>query len=494
MNIFRKLRWQLTFSYTIVTVCAFLVVVLILGGILLPRIFIHDNILTPEGIIYVLRENSYPLWSHILSETPIDSRLVRLLLVESSATITSDDILRIGSIRFSVQTMATMRGLVIGADGILLGTTGHIDVPNLVIGQPFDPTVYQGLEAPFQAAMAGETDAKRLYSIFGHDKRYLLALPIFDEAGGEGSKVVGVIVAVIESFPTQEDIPAHILKIASRSLIIFLLGIGIMGALFGYIFSNRLDRRFNRISTITDLWSAGDFSRYIEDTVGDEITQFTQHLNHMANQLQNLLLRRQEMAISEERNRLARDLHDSAKQQALAASFEIGTALSLYDRDAESAKKHLVEADVLVDSVRKELTNLVDELRPQSVEGQEFSEIMKEYALDWSQRSGIELSMSIEEGETLSLETREILFRIAQEALANVARHSSASKVDLSIKNEGQSICLIIKDDGCGFDASVPHPGIGLRSMRERAETIHGSFHLESIPGQGTQVSVTLPK
>jgi len=92
------------------------------------------------------------------------------------------------------------------------------------------------------------------------------------------------------------------------------------------------------------------------------------------------------------------------------------------------------------------------------------------------------------------LVTREILYRIAQEALANVARHSSASKVDLSIKNEAQGINLIIQDDGCGFELSSPRSGVGLKSMRERAEVIGGSFHIESTPGQGTQVSVTLPK
>ena len=69
----------------------------------------------------------------------------------------------------------------------------------------------------------------------------------------------------------------------------------------------------------------------------------------MARQLQGLLRTRQDMAVSEERNRLARDLHDSAKQQALAASFELGTALTLYERDPQEAKKHLAEADTLVD-------------------------------------------------------------------------------------------------------------------------------------------------
>ena len=494
MNIFRKLRWQLTLSYTLVTVCAFLVVILIMGAILLPRFFIPDNILTPEGIIDVLQKSQDPLWSHILSQSPVDTRLVRLLLEDSGGTITSNDILRIGSLQFFVRTTAAMHALVIGADGTLLGKTSHIDSPSISLGQAFDPGVYQGLEAPFNAAMEGQTDTKQLYSIFGDDKRLLLALPIFDETEGNRNLVAGVIVVILESFPTQEDIPAHILNIAGRSLIIFLLGVGIMGAIFGYIFANRLDMRFNRISTITDLWSSGDFSKYIEDTSGDEITQFTQHLNNMAKQLQNLLLRRQEMAISEERNRLARDLHDSAKQQALAASFELGTALTLYDRDSEEAKKHLVEADALVDSVRKELTNLVDELRPQSIEGQEFSEVLKEYGAEWSQRSGIELKTNVEEGEELSLETREILFRIAQEALANVARHSSASSTELSLEYGAKTVTLMISDNGRGFDTSLAHRGIGLRSMQERAEVIGGSIIIESVLNKGTKVSVTLPK
>ena len=140
------------------------------------------------------------------------------------------------------------------------------------------------------------------------------------------------------------------------------------------------------------------------------------------------------MAVSEERNRLARDLHDSAKQQALAASFELGTALTLYERDPQEAKKHLTEADTLVDSVRRELTNLVDELRPQSMDGDDFSETLKGYGAEWSHRSGIKLNVHVEEAdENLQPVIRETLFRIAQEALANIARHSSASQAEISL-------------------------------------------------------------
>ena len=227
--------------------------------------------------------------------------------------------------------------------------------------------------------------------------------------------------------------------------------------------------------------------------MGDEITQLGQRLNRMAEQLKILLRRRQEMAVSEERNRLARDLHDSAKQQALAASLELGTALTLYERDPKEAKTHLVEADALVDAVRKELTNLVHELRPQAMDGQDFSEILKEYAFEWSQRNGIELEFNVTGIVELSFEPRETLFRIAQEALANVARHSAASYAEICLEYGTGKVIMTIKDNGRGFEPQAPHAGVGLASMRERAEACGGTLTVESAPGQGTQIGVSLP-
>ena len=494
MNIFRKLRWKLTFNYTVVTVSAFLVVLLILVGIVLPRIFIPSNTFSPEVMIEILKENSTPLWSHILSQSPVDTELIALLMKESDMTITSNDFLRIGSVQVSVRTVAQWRALIVGTDGRLLGKSDFSFPTSFVVGQPFDLAQVQGLEAPFKAALAGDTDPSHLYTVFEPNKRFTLALPIFNYVPVSEYRVVGVIVLIVDSLPTQADIPSHILNIAGRSLLIFLLGTGIMGAIFGGFFARGLTTRFNRLFTTIDAWSMGDFSKFIDDTTGDEISQFSQRLNNMAKQLQELLRRRQDMAVSEERNRLARDLHDSAKQQALAASFQLGTALTLYDRDPQIAKKHLVEADALVDSVRNELTNLVHELRPQSMDEQDFSETLKEYAAEWSQRSGVELNSNIEGNDGMSLETREALFRIAQEALANIARHSSARCADLNLEYGTKTITMIIKDDGRGFDKSVQHGGIGLSSMQERAEVLGGSFNIESSPEQGTKIVVTLPR
>ena len=498
MNIFHQLRWKLTLSYTIVTVCAFLVIILILGGILFAQIFVPRNVLSPEGMIDNFMKgrdlSTYPVWSQILSQSPVDLNLVELYAKDAYSIFTSSELFRIGAISFGATTYASIRVLITGPDGTVLGTSIQDEAfRNSILGKRLDPAQIPGLEAPLKAAMAGDKEPNHLYTTLVPDRRYVFAAPLFNTASEDKNQVVGVMVVLFDAVPTQGDIPAHIFNVAAKSLLIFLLGIGVMGAIFGGIFANGLTRRFTRISETTDLWSEGDFSRYIEDAAGDEIAQFSQRLNNMARQLQSLLRRRQDMAVSEERNRLARDLHDSAKQQALAASLELGTAITLYDRDPGEAKKHLLEADGLVDAVRKELTNLVHELRPQEMDGQDFSEILKEYAIEWSQRSGIELNFNIEGNQELPLEARETLFRIAQEALANIARHSAANRTDFSLVYEAGVARLTIQDDGIGFDPHAQRAGIGLYSMRERAESLGGRFIVDSAPGQGTRIQVSLP-
>jgi len=483
----------LTLNYTIVTVSAFLVVVLILAGIILPRIYVPNNIISPTTLLEIVQKNSNPLWSRVLSQSPVDTDLIDQLMQESNPTITSYDF-RIGSMQLTLRTIARWRAFIVGPDGILLGKTKNGFPANYIIGQPVDPTRIQGLEAPYNFALAGEKDLDRLYSIYEPNERFVMAIPITNSPNVENDQVVGVIVLILDALPTQTDVPTQILNITGRSLLIFLFGIGIMGTIFGAFFAHGLSTRFKRLSTTIDAWSEGDFSKFIEDSTGDEISQFTQRLNNMAKQLQDLLRKRQDMAVSEERNRLARDLHDSAKQQALAASFQLGTAFTLYDREPQVAKKHLVEADALLDSVKNELTNLVHELRPQSVDGQDFAEMLKEYTADWAHRSGIEMNISIAGNNELSLEIREALFRIVQEALANTARHSSAHQASISLEYEGDMIKMVIKDDGHGFDKNVQYDGLGLYSMRERTEVLGGSFVVESSPDQGTKIVVTLPR
>jgi two-component system, NarL family, sensor histidine kinase LiaS len=500
MKISRQLRWKMTLSYTLVTVGALLVITLILGGIAFTRVFIPVQYFAPDQMIddwmNSRTPSTYPTLCQLLSQSPVDTELLNVYLKDPQSNINEVTLFRIGALDFWVTTKASIRLSIISPDGILLGTSVPDDpLFGSAIGRSFDPGQVPGLEAPFRAAQAGDMTPSHLYTELVPNQKIAFAAPLFNRASGYEDQVVGVVVIIFDAIPTEEDIPAYTLSLAIGSLFLFLLGTGLMGAIFGSYFAHGLATRFNRLSAATDLWSEGDFTKHIDDSTGDEISQFAGRLNNMARQLKSLLRRRQDMAVSEERNRLARDLHDSAKQQALAASFELGTALTLYERNPQEAKKHLAEADTLVDSVRRELTNLVDELRPQSMDGEDFSETLKRYGLEWSHRSGIKLNVHVD-GSDVDLQpiTRETLFRIAQEALANVARHSSASQAEISIEYGKDAVTLVIKDDGRGFDTSMPHSGLGLHSMQERAESFGGSISVASEPGRGTRIVVALPR
>ena len=126
------------------------------------------------------------------------------------------------------------------------------------------------------------------------------------------------------------------------------------------------------------------------------------------------------------------------------------------------------------------------------MDGRDFTEIMNEYAIEWAHQNSIEIDVNVHGHPELALEVTQTLYRIMQEALANIARHSSASNVNVSL-NCGESVKLTITDDGCGFETYNQHDGMGLQSMRERTAALKGECIIESSPGEGTRVYVTIP-
>jgi NarL family two-component system sensor histidine kinase LiaS len=494
----RRLRWKLTLSYTAVTVGSLLVVVLAFGLLLLSVILVPRGYLTPEVWAQVIRREWGPMWSYLLAQPDVDTDLVALILADAESTtpprsfqVSHLEPFRIGHMLFQVRTIGTGDVLLVDADGMLLGTSAPWRFPTAQVGQPIDTGILPGLEAPLKAALAGEEDPDRLFVTVKPDQEFFFVVPLRDEQ--DTQRVLGAGIVYVEDLPTDRDLPADLVALVGISLLVFLLAAGLVGALFGAVTANGMVKRLQGVSSASEAWSQGDFAEFIEDSVGDEISQLAHRLNRMAEQLQSLLAQRQAMAVSEERNRLARDLHDSAKQQALAASFQLGTAITLFEREPQAAREHLAEADVLVDAVRKELTDLIHELRPPAMEGQNLADVLKEYAIEWAHRSEIAIEVNVQEPGPLSLETEQTLYRIAQEALANVARHSAANHVDLLLSDEAGVITMEIADDGCGFDPRGAYAGMGLVSMRERAEALNGEVVIESEPGRGTHISVTLP-
>jgi two-component system, NarL family, sensor histidine kinase LiaS len=209
----------------------------------------------------------------------------------------------------------------------------------------------------------------------------------------------------------------------------------------------------------------------------------------MAEQLQNLLQARQELATLEERNRLARDLHDSVKQQIFAVAMQIGATKVLLKRDLAAAEIRLNEADKLVRQAQQELTTLIRELRPAALEGKGLVAALRELTIQWAQQTGVVANLQVEGTQPLASSVEEALFRVAQEALANVQRHGNATQVQMLLTIADDNVTLSVSDNGQGFDSALPRrTGMGLLSMQERMRALGGDVELESAPGEGTRV------
>jgi signal transduction histidine kinase len=198
-----------------------------------------------------------------------------------------------------------------------------------------------------------------------------------------------------------------------------------------------------------------------------------------------------QFAVTEERNRLARDLHDSTKQQAFALSAQLDAVRSLLPRDPKLAETHLQQAEELADSLRQELAAMILDLRPPQLAHLPLAQALQKYTEEWARHSAIAATVSVRGTCTIDAGSEETLFRIAQEALANVARHSQAQTLRVQLLCSPQQVTLIIHDDGCGFDPTMHHAGVGQQTMRERAATLPGGrLKIESTPGLGTTITV----
>jgi NarL family two-component system sensor histidine kinase LiaS len=275
-------------------------------------------------------------------------------------------------------------------------------------------------------------------------------------------------------------------------LILFTLLAGLIGTAFGFLTAHGLTRRLDRVRATAAAWGQGDFSRTIEDRSADEIGQLGRHLNRMAVQLEDLIDARQELSALNERNRLARDLHDSVKQQMFAVSMNLGAAEMLWEQDPQAARARLEAVRELVRQSQQELTTIIQALRPVQLEDKGLRLALAEHVERWQQQTGITAVFEADVDRALPLPVEEALFRIGQEALSNVARHSGATRVLVTLTARNGEASLMVRDNGLGFERHR-RPGVGLRSMRERVEALGGEVKIESGPG-GTSVIARVPE
>ena len=342
-----------------------------------------------------------------------------------------------------------------------------------------------------RAALQGETDPGQL-AARNAAGNIVAAAPIF----GSSSQLVGAI--FVEATPPidERDFLQPVLRQTILPAVLGMLVVGVVaGVSFGYFIARDLTHRLNALAGAADAWSSGDFDRLVPDDSGDELSQLTHRLNQMARHLQTLLQTRQELAMLDERNRLARDLHDAVKQQVFAIAMQVGAALALFDGNPASARASLMETERLVRQTQQELSTLIEELRPAALEDKGLAAALREYVGDWSRQNNIGAEVRVRGEQPLPFLLEHTLFRVTQEALANVTRHSGASAVEIGLACEGDQVTLTVSDNGRGFNpAATQGKGLGLRSMRERVEAIGGQLTVTSQAKAGTQVTVRCNK
>lgn len=213
--------------------------------------------------------------------------------------------------------------------------------------------------------------------------------------------------------------------------------------------------------------------------------------------LENAQLQQQarDAAVLEERARLARDLHDSVTQQLYSLTLlaegwrRLAAAGQLGDVD-----QPLAEVGQIARQALKEMRLLVYELRPPDLEQAGLLAVLGERLAAIERRAGVKANLLSDLSEDLPMPTQEGLYYIAAEALNNALKHGDAASVTVRLRGDGEWLEMEVTDDGHGFDQGAAAIGLGLKTMRERAEKLGGVLAIHSAPGAGTRVTVSLGK
>ena len=213
--------------------------------------------------------------------------------------------------------------------------------------------------------------------------------------------------------------------------------------------------------------------------------------------IENARLRTQaeRMAVAAERSRLARDLHDAVTQTLFSTCLIADVLPRLWERDQQEGRRRLDELRQLTRGALAEMRALLLELRPAALAEVELGELLRLLAEAISGRARVPISVTVDGRCVLPPDVQVAMYRIAQEALNNVARHANASQAAVSLCHRDNATELRISDDGRGFDPINVVPGhLGLSIMRERADTLGAALQIISQPGAGAQVAIIWPR
>jgi signal transduction histidine kinase len=227
----------------------------------------------------------------------------------------------------------------------------------------------------------------------------------------------------------------------------------------------------------------------------DHITTLQAFASHAAIAIHNAQhhIYAQEMAALNERQQIARDLHDAVSQSLFSAAIMIESLPQLWERDPQQGIDLSHQLLSLVRGAHAELRTLFLELRPASISTTPLGDLLRQLVEAARARVPVEITLTVTGQPHLPADIHLAIYRIAQEALNNVVKHSQATQVSVELRAEGGIVQLRIKDNGKGFVPKPTSSGMGLQMMRERAEVIGASLDVKGRAGVGTEVVLTYP-
>lgn len=471
---FQRLQWKLTFNYMLVTVASLLV----LQILFILTLSIRPGYVRPGVAFDLIRDMRIAGQALVpaLSAQPVEREEVQAW-VES---VMGQDLLFGGGLAYNPERSSLT---VLAPDGTILESSR----PDLF---PRSTSIFQAVPADelkvIENALMGIEEEGSLYKIRAMSA-FSFAIPVFFQGD-----VAGVVFIQLER-PTFWESAAAVVRVFLSSLILFSILALLMGSVFGLLMARGITNRLNHLAKATSAWGRGELSVRIEDLHGDEISELAGDLNRMAAEFENLLKDRQDLAALEERNRLARDLHDSVKQQVFAISMNLGAAESLWGSNAPAALEQLQSAKALARQAQAELSNLIQMLRPIQLKERGLVEALREQLKAWEKHSGAAAIYQVEGDGSLSEEASQAVFRVAQEALSNISRHSQATAASVALVFKEGSLEVSIRDNGHGFDPDAVSKGMGLKSMQERIQSVGGKLNIRSTSA-GTVLSLQVPQ
>jgi two-component system sensor histidine kinase UhpB len=314
-------------------------------------------------------------------------------------------------------------------------------------------------------------------------------MPLFWRVFATNASVLAVATLVLAVSPATVSFP-----VAATEAAVLVAGLCAMVALNLALLRRAfapLDR-LKRFMSGVDPLAPG--RRATLEAADPEVAELTDAFNDMIERLETERrdsARRALAAQERERLRIARDLHDEVGQALTGVVLQLQAAADApVDDVREAARRAREEVRGSLEDVRA----IAQRLRPDALDHLGLTSALVALATEVSRQSGIEIRRSI--GVALpeqSPEAEVVLYRVAQEALTNVARHADASVAELGLDHDDGRLVLSIADDGRGFDPRRVHAGTGIRGMRERALLIGADLQIDPRPGDGTTVWLTLP-